>query len=310
MKKTSILGYGILLTSLLASCSFSFSSDPSGASSKSSSSSSAPSTSSSTSPTTYLSSVSSSTDDWSDLAQPSDAALLNSDEYRAFWNHHSDIKIRLSMSNQAAYDLSRLQGDHEDSTYDDIYFPASFHMDFNGATYDFDNVGIRMKGNLSRRYFVAEDGTVVQPAHFKISFKATFDDALYTTLSAVSQYKVDWSNDAVGYAARKKRTLFGMMQNSIEYNEWKFGERKESVAFSWRPLTAKFSSAVQKGILYLTLVIAGVYTYTKQISQVETKIAAGEVSKTDATATITGIIGKVENSQLIVIGVGMLGRVI
>lgn len=104
--------------------------------------------------------------------------------------------------------------------------------------------------------------------------------------------------------------LLLMMQNSIEYNEWKFGERKESVAFSWRPLTAKFSSAVQKGILYLTLVIAGVYTYTNQISQVETKIAAGEVSKTDATATITGIIGKVENSQLIVVGVGMIASAV
>lgn len=259
MKKTSILGYGILLTSLLASCSFSFSSDPSGASSKSSSSSSAPSTSSSASPTTSLSSVSSSEDDWSDLAQPSDAALVNSDEYRAFWNHHSDIKIRLTVSNQVAYDLSRLQGNHDDTTYDDLYFPAAFHLELNEATYDLDNVGIRLKGNLSRRYFVEEDGTITQTAHFKISFKATFDDDLYTTLSGVSQYKVDWSNDAVGYAARKKRTLFGMEKLDLKYTprntvEGKDGESNSQEiycydAFRKEGLIAPHANLVQTNFL-------------------------------------------------------------
>lgn len=51
--------------------------------------------------------------------------------------------------------------------------------------------------------------------------------------------------------------LLVMFQDAIDYQEWKFGERKEAVAFAWRPLDAKLGSAIQTGIRNLTFLLTG-----------------------------------------------------
>ena len=67
--------------------------------------------------------------------------------------------------------------------------------------------------------------------------------------------------------------LIMMMANTIEYNEWKFGERKEAVIFSLRPLTAKLASAIQQGVLYLFLIISGLMTLVSSISSYQQEVA-------------------------------------
>jgi len=104
--------------------------------------------------------------------------------------------------------------------------------------------------------------------------------------------------------------LLLMMQNSIEYNEWKFGERKESVAFSWRPLDAKFASAIQKFVVFVTLLGAGLYGITNSISDVENQKAGGLTSPIDATTQISGYISSINQWQLIVLGIGMIGSAV
>jgi Na+/melibiose symporter-like transporter len=114
--------------------------------------------------------------------------------------------------------------------------------------------------------------------------------------------------------------LLLMMQDSIEYNEWAFGERRESVAFSWRPLDAKFSSAIQKGVIYVTLVISGLYTTViSKISQAEQEMAeeisanpSSEQYYRDATkSSIDALINQyVDQKAKIIIGVGMIGSII
>jgi len=59
------------------------------------------------------------------------------------------------------------------------------------------------------------------------------------------------------------------MENTIEYNEWKTGERKEAVAFSLRPLTAKLASSAQQGIVWVTLSVSGALAVTEGISKLE-----------------------------------------
>jgi melibiose permease/lactose/raffinose/galactose permease len=113
--------------------------------------------------------------------------------------------------------------------------------------------------------------------------------------------------------------LLMMMQNSIEYNEWKFGERKEAVAFSWRPLDAKFSSAIQKGVIYLSLLVTGLYaSVTSKISAAEQTMAE-QISADPANAatyqntaaeTIKGYIDLIENWQLIVLGAVTVGSIL
>ena len=107
-----------------------------------------------------------------------------------------------------------------------------------------------------------------------------------------------------------------MFQNAIDYNEWKNGERKESVAFSWRPLDAKFSSATLKGVQNLTFIIAGLYyTVISPISSAEGKLNSGWYNTSEAVGhtfegDITAIMGNVQPYQLATMGYIVIGVII
>jgi melibiose permease/lactose/raffinose/galactose permease len=115
-------------------------------------------------------------------------------------------------------------------------------------------------------------------------------------------------------------TLLIDFQNTIEYNEWKFGERKESVIFSWRPLDVKVGSAIQKGIIYLTLLTSGLYDMViSQISGAEQAMAQSisnnpdSAAEAEATAqsTIDALINNnVSQSSKIILGACMIGSMV
>jgi Na+/melibiose symporter-like transporter len=59
------------------------------------------------------------------------------------------------------------------------------------------------------------------------------------------------------------------MTNTIEYNQYRTGRRNEAVIFSLRPFVAKFSSALQQGLVTLVLVVSGIFILSQNISQLE-----------------------------------------
>jgi len=61
--------------------------------------------------------------------------------------------------------------------------------------------------------------------------------------------------------------IFLFMSNTIEYNEWKFGARKESVIFSLRPFSTKMASSLQQGIASLALISSGAIKVSNIISE-------------------------------------------
>ncbi|NLT18142.1 MAG: Melibiose carrier protein [Firmicutes bacterium ADurb.Bin080] len=72
------------------------------------------------------------------------------------------------------------------------------------------------------------------------------------------------------------QTLFYMatiinMTNCVEYNEYTQGERNEAVVSTLRPFVAKFSSALQYGIVTLVLVASGIYILSQNISTMESQ---------------------------------------
>ena len=105
------------------------------------------------------------------------------------------------------------------------------------------------------------------------------------------------------------------LQNCIEYNEWKFGERKEAVASSWRPFTAKLSSALQKGLILVSFLTAGIYGVTQQISDVQNDLASQVAADPDkeaefteqATVQVDAIINGVAATPKVVMGIWMVG---
>lgn len=63
--------------------------------------------------------------------------------------------------------------------------------------------------------------------------------------------------------------LLVLMQNAIDYNEWKFGERKESICFAWRPLDVKLCSGLNRGLQYIVYAATGTSAFINAISNAE-----------------------------------------
>ena len=111
--------------------------------------------------------------------------------------------------------------------------------------------------------------------------------------------------------------LLVMFQDSIDYHEHEFGERKESVISAWRPLDVKLGSALLRGFQYLIFLTAGVMGVVNGISSAEgtlnadmAQAAGNEVAEKAATnkftATIADLMSKVKPESLIIIGIWVL----
>ncbi|MGD9605266.1 MAG: glycoside-pentoside-hexuronide (GPH):cation symporter [Bacilli bacterium] len=57
--------------------------------------------------------------------------------------------------------------------------------------------------------------------------------------------------------------------NTIEYNQYKTGERNEGIIFSLRPFMAKMASALEQGFITLVLVTSGIYVLSQNVSELE-----------------------------------------
>ena len=96
------------------------------------------------------------------------------------------------------------------------------------------------------------------------------------------------------------------MQSTIEYNEWKYGERKEALVSSMRALVAKFGSAIQRLLIFLTLSISGLYAISQVISNSEAELASGSMTSAELTEKIDTARATISNGQWLLFSIGML----
>ncbi len=62
-----------------------------------------------------------------------------------------------------------------------------------------------------------------------------------------------------------------MFQDAIDYNEYQYGERKESIISAWRPLDVKLSSALLRGFQYIIFAVSGLLIAVNGISNAESQ---------------------------------------
>lgn len=62
-----------------------------------------------------------------------------------------------------------------------------------------------------------------------------------------------------------------MFQDAIDYNEYQYGERKESIISAWRPLDVKLSSALLRGFQYIIFAVSGLLVAVNGISNAESQ---------------------------------------
>lgn len=85
--------------------------------------------------------------------------------------------------------------------------------------------------------------------------------------------------------------------NTVEYNEYKTGNRDEAIIASVRPFFTKMSSALIVVITSVSYMMFGVTDITNRISDLESAAAGGTITEAEKLASISGIIGNVEKSQ-------------
>lgn len=106
----------------------------------------------------------------------------------------------------------------------------------------------------------------------------------------------------IGYGAGFYMIMVINMANTVEYNEWKYGQRNESLIFSLRPFTAKLSSALTQALVIGVYAVASITTYTNAISDIENEASKNLITNKVKMEKITEIINKVslQDRQILV----------
>ena len=106
----------------------------------------------------------------------------------------------------------------------------------------------------------------------------------------------------IGYGAGFYMIMVINMANTVEYNEWKYGQRNESLIFSLRPFTAKLSSALTQALVIGVYAVASITTYTNAISNIENEASKNLITNKVKMEKITETISKVslQDRQILV----------
>lgn len=128
------------------------------------------------------------------------------------FDHKKSLSVILRMSDDVMSFVSEHQSNR--GKYAEAYLPADLAVYYDNNLFVFYNVGIRQKGNTSRTRFFDGNRVYATP-HFKVSFKATFDDELYDD-PLLLPYKKTWT-DSAARKARKNRNLLGYEKLDFKY---------------------------------------------------------------------------------------------
>ncbi len=85
--------------------------------------------------------------------------------------------------------------------------------------------------------------------------------------------------------------------NTVEYNEYKTGERNEAIIASVRPLITKMGSAIIVVLTTASYMMFGVTNYTNQISDLESAAASGLMTEAEKMTAIEWVILGVDPAQ-------------
>lgn len=102
--------------------------------------------------------------------------------------------------------------------------------------------------------------------------------------------------------------LYIMIQDTIDYSEYKYSERREAATFSLRAFSAKMASSIQQGLLYLFLTVSSLYVIQQQIADTERTFnlsgGAEVLGENYVFGVVEPIIDGIGSWQLIVFHIG------
>ena len=129
--------------------------------------------------------------------------------YNALFDVNNKISVKVTIAQE---EIEKIQADYKRYNKSPIYRIAEkVTFDIGGQIYEIEDVGIRMKGNTSRRDLYGDDGRFFL-THFRLSFDETFDDEEFYG----SEARV-WESEEEK-EARKDRTFATLSSMELKYN--------------------------------------------------------------------------------------------
>ena len=96
-----------------------------------------------------------------------------------------------------------------------------------------------------------------------------------------------------------------MLNNTIEYDEYRFNERHDSIISAVRSFAVKLSSAINQGIQALILIISGIYAISQNISALEVEKGKGLLSSEEVLAAADSYIQTATSTQKLILRIGI-----
>ncbi len=97
-----------------------------------------------------------------------------------------------------------------------------------------------------------------------------------------------------------------MVNNTIEYDEYRFRERHDSIISAIRSFASKLSNALNQGAASLILIISGIYAVSQNISELEVEVGSGTITRAEALTSADSCITSVQPSQTLMLRAGMV----
>ena len=97
-----------------------------------------------------------------------------------------------------------------------------------------------------------------------------------------------------------------MVNNTIEYDEYKYGERHDSIISAIRSFAVKLSNALNQAAASLILIVSGIYAVSQNISALEMEVGAGTIDRQTALSQADSFIATVQPSQTLTLRIGMV----
>lgn len=101
-------------------------------------------------------------------------------------------------------------------------------------------------------------------------------------------------------------TMIVMLNNTIEYDEYKYGERHDSIISAVRSFATKLASAIDQGTVALILIISGIYTISQNISGLEIQAGTKEITSEQALSKADEYIALATSGQRFVLRIGIV----
>ena len=210
----------------------------------------------------------------SELGNPSFYEDFSTEETNLFyslWKNDTTISFQIDIEPSELYAMS-YAFDHkwENPELLEMYRKCNLTIVVNGVSYYFEEVGIRMHGNTSKRAFCNEDGIMYALVNFRFKFTETFDGDEYEGTSIYHDWQKDTPEGKAARKARKARTFATMEKCYIKWNKsydtsytrevfasrllWQYGIMNPHV--TWTNIAIKQNGSMENvgmGTLYETI---------------------------------------------------------